>query len=126
MGRVAAGAFAIVLAAGCAGERRAPVHSEALERSARLLAKLDQLEADLHAQTAELLISGELEDRHGTATQLACRVTDDHIQEIHRLAAAQERKQLERAGRRKTVAMARTRPQRLAAQGRAKTSVATN
>jgi hypothetical protein len=87
------------------------VQSEALERSARLLAKLDQLEADLHSQATELLISSELEERHGTATQLACRVTDDHLQEIHRLALAQERKQHEKAVRRKAVAMAR-RPQR--------------
>jgi hypothetical protein len=107
MGRGAAVAIVIVLTAACAGERQAPVRSEALERSARLLAKLDQLEADLHAQTAELLLSGELEDRHGTATQLACRVTDDHLQEIHRLALAQERKQHERALKRKAVAMAR-------------------
>jgi hypothetical protein len=119
MGRAAAGAIVIVLTASCAGERQAPVRSDALERSARLLAKLDQLEADLHAQTAELLVSNELEERHATATQLACRVTDDHLQEIHRLALAQERKMQERSGRRKVVAMAR-RP------GRTKQSVATN
>jgi hypothetical protein len=120
MGRAAAGVLVAVLVSACAGERQAPVPSEALERSARLLAKLDQLEADLHAQTTELLISNELEDRHGTATQLACRVTDDHLAEIHRLASAQERKMHERALRRRAVAMAR-RPPRLSKQ-----SVATN
>jgi hypothetical protein len=119
MGRAAAGALFLILLSACAGERQAPVRSEALERSARLLAKLDQLEADLHAQATELLISNELEDRHQTATQLACRVTDDHLQEIHRLAAAQERKMQERTGRRKALAMARRLP-------RSKQSVATN
>jgi hypothetical protein len=119
MGRAGAGVLAVMLLAACAGERQPPVRGEALERSARLLARLDQLEAELHAQTTELLISNELEDRHATATQIACRVTDDHVQEIHRLALAQERKQHERAVRRKAVAMARRSP-------RSRQNVATN
>jgi hypothetical protein len=119
MGRAAAGALLVILLSACAGERQAPVRSEALERSARLLARLDQLEADLHAQATELLISNELEDRHGTAAQIACQVTDEHLQEIHRLALAQERKQHERTLRRKAVAMARRPP-------RTKQSVAAN
>jgi hypothetical protein len=121
MGRAVLCGISLLLVA-CAERPRGPQSSEALERSARLLAKLDQLESDLHQQNAELLLAAELEQRHANATQIACRVTDDHIQEIHRLALAQERKRMERSRKRKAVAMARIKPTRLADQGRATAS----
>ena len=118
MGRAAA-CGVLVLMVACAERPQAPRQgSEALERSARLLSKLDQLEADLHQQTADLYLAGALEQRHGSATQIACQVTDDHIQEIHRLALAQERKREERTRKRKAIAQARGKPTRIAAQAR--------
>jgi hypothetical protein len=56
----------------------------------------------------------ELVDRHKRAEQMACKVTDDHVNEIHRLAMAQEEKmlgkRLARLKKRKAVAMARRQP----------------
>ena len=51
MGRVIGCGILLVLAA-CA-RAQAPRQSDAMERSASLLARLDQLEADLHQQDAE-------------------------------------------------------------------------
>ena len=108
MGRRVLGLGVTLLLLACAKESAAPPRaSEALERSARMLAKLDQLEADLHDEGSKLAVYGELEQRHSQTTQIACQVADEHVQEIHRLAMAQEKKQQEKARRRRTVAQAR-------------------
>jgi len=107
MGRLVMGLGVTLLLAACAGETPAPRKSDALERSARMLAKLDQLEADLHDERAKLAVYAELEQRHGQTSQIACQVADEHVQEIHRLAMAQEKKQQEKARQRRTVAQAR-------------------
>ncbi|HYV64790.1 MAG TPA: hypothetical protein VE964_01020 [Myxococcales bacterium] len=107
MGRRVWGLGAILLLAACAREPAVPRSSEALERSARLLARLDQLEADLHEEGSRLVVYGELEQRHGQASQIACQVSDEHLDEIHRLAMVQERKQQLKDGKRRAVAQAR-------------------
>jgi uncharacterized membrane protein YccC len=107
MGRAIVCGVLLVLAA-CA-RAPAPRHSDALDRSARLLARLDQLEADLHQQDSELFLTSELEYRHGQAQQIACEVTNDHVKEIHRLAMLQEEKRREKAHKKgRTIAQART------------------
>jgi hypothetical protein len=95
MGRAIVCGIVVALAA-CA-RPQPPVLGDALERSAKLLARLDQLEADLHQQDAELFVTSELEWRHGQAQQMACQVTGDHLREIHRLAVLQQEKQREKA-----------------------------
>jgi hypothetical protein len=108
MGRRVLGLGVTLLFLACAKESATPPRaSEALERSARILAKLDQLEADLHDERSKLAVYGELEQRHSQTSQIACQVADEHVQEIHRLAMAQEKKQQEKARRRRTVAQAR-------------------
>jgi hypothetical protein len=106
MGRRVLGIGVTLMFAACARES-APRPSDAIERSARMLAKLDQLEADLHDEGSKLAVYGELEQRHSQTSQIACQVADEHVQEIHRLAMAQEKKQQEKARRRRTVAQAR-------------------
>lgn len=95
----------------CARPAPAPRQSEALERSARILRQLERLEADLHQGSSETATYAELVDRHQRAEQMACKVTDDHVNEIHRLAVAQEEKMLgktiARLKKRRTMAMAR-------------------
>jgi hypothetical protein len=115
MGRAVICGVLVVL--GACARPEAPRQSDALERSAKLLARLDQLEADLHQQDAEIFLTSELEWRHGQAQQMACQVTSDHVKEIHRLAVAQEEKQREKAKARKkgkVVAQARVARARLA------------
>ena len=112
MGRAIIVGVLLVLAA-CA-RTQAPRQSDAMERSARLLERLDQLEADLHQQDAHLFLASELEWRHGQVAQVACRVSEDHLREIHRLASAQEEKQRERSHKRKAIAQARTKAPRIA------------
>jgi len=107
MGRRVLGLGVTLLFFACAKESSRPRVSEALERSARMLAKLDQLEADLHDEGSKLAVYGELEQRHSQTSQIACQVADEHVQEIHRLAMAQEKKQQEKVRRRRTVAQAR-------------------
>ena len=117
MGRVVICGVLVVLAACARAEAPSTGQSEALERSARVLARLNQLEADLHQQDAEIFLTSELEWRHGQAQQIACQVTSDHVKEIHRLAVAQEEKQREKAKARKkgkVVAQARVARARLA------------
>lgn len=95
MGRGTALLIAAVVAAGCgvlAPRPPAPRQSEALQRSARMLQELDRLEADLDAGNAETQLYADLVERHGHAQQIACKVTEDHVREIHRLALAQEQK----------------------------------
>jgi hypothetical protein len=93
MGRRVIGVGAILLLAACAKGPPPPRTSEALDRSARMLARLDQLEADLHDENAKLVVYSELEQRHARTSQIACEVSDEHIREIRRLALAQEKKQ---------------------------------
>ena len=71
MGRRVMGVGVTLLLAACAKETAAPRSSEALERSARILARLDQLEADLHDEGSKLAVYGELEQRHGQTSQIA-------------------------------------------------------
>jgi hypothetical protein len=114
MGRVIGCGILLVLAA-CA-RAPSPRQSDAMERSARLLARLDQLEADLHTQDKEIFLNAELEYRHGQAQQIACVVTSDHVREIHRLATLQEEKRREKAQKKgRTIAQARSaKPPRMA------------
>jgi hypothetical protein len=70
----------------------APRHSEAMERSARILRQLDKLEADLHQNDAETDTYAVLVERHGQAQQIACKVTDEHVAEIQRLDMLQQQK----------------------------------
>ncbi len=107
MGRRVLGLGMTLLLAACAKEAAAPRTSEALERSARMLAKLDQMEADLYDEGSKLAVYGELEERHSQTSQIACQVADEHVQEIHRLAMAQEKKQQEKVRKRRAVAQAR-------------------
>ncbi len=86
-----------------------PWKSDALARSARMLQQLDKLEADLHQGESEIATFGELVDRRNRAEQIACKVTDEHVEEIHRLAMAQQQKiEQKRHSKKKAVAMART------------------
>jgi hypothetical protein len=114
MGR-AIGCGILLLLAACA-RAQAPRQSDAMERSARLLARLEQLEADLHQQDSEIFLTSELEYRHGQAQQIACQVTNDHVREIHRLATLQEEKRREKAHKKgRTIAQARSvKPARVA------------
>ena len=59
MGRRVLGLGVTLLLLACAKESAAPPRtSEALERSARMLTKLDQLEADLHEEGSKLAVYG--------------------------------------------------------------------
>ena len=107
MGRRLLGLGVTLLLGACAKEAAAPLPSDAMERSARILARLDQLEADLHDDGSKLAVYGELEQRHGQTSQIACQVSDEHLQEIHRLATAQEKKQQEKTRKRRAVAQTR-------------------
>jgi hypothetical protein len=87
------GIVLLLLAFGCGWSRPpAPRQSEAMERSTRILRQLNRLEADLQNADAETTTYGVLVDRHGQAQEMACKVTEDHVAEIHRLAVAQEEK----------------------------------
>ena len=97
MGRRVLGIGVTLLLGACASEP-VPRQSEAMERSARILAKLDQLEADLHEEGTKLTVYDELDQRHRQTA---------HVREIHRLAEAQERKQQEKVRHRRAVAVAR-------------------
>ena len=74
MGRRVLGLGVTLLLFACAKESPPPRASEALERSARMLARLDQLEADLHDERSKLAVYGELEHRHSQTSQIACQV----------------------------------------------------
>ena len=103
---------AMALAA-CVRSAPAARHSEAMERSARVLRQLDRLEADLHAGAAETAIYAELVERHARSEQIACKVTNEHVDDISRLAMIQEaRMNVKSVARlkKKAVAMARRHP----------------
>jgi len=107
--------LAVAMAA-CSRTAAEPRQSEAMERSARLLRALDRLEADLHNGETETFTYSELVRRHSATEQIACKVTDEHVAEIHRLAQAQEQKmarklRVERP-KKHTVAMVRPRSAR--------------
>ena len=112
--------LALAAAAACSRSVPEPRQSEAMERSARMLRALDRLEADLHQGDAETAAYSELVERHSRTEQLACKVVDEHLMEISRLAAIQEarmarkyeQREERRAKKRKVVALARTRPNR--------------
>ncbi|HET7785998.1 MAG TPA: hypothetical protein VFL36_08500 [Myxococcales bacterium] len=73
-----------------------------------MLQKMDKLEADLHQGQSEIATFGELVERHNRAEQIACKVTDEHVQDIHRLAMAQQLKmEKKRQQKKKVVALAR-------------------
>jgi hypothetical protein len=104
------GVLCLLVSAACSFAQPAPSaarQSEALERSARMLRQLDSLEADLHGETATIETYGELIDRHGQATQVACQVTEAHVREITRLdlAQRQKREEKQRMRKRRSVAM---------------------
>lgn len=88
--------------------------SDALERSARMLRQLDALEADLHQGAAEAVTYAVLVDRHAQAEQMACKVTDEHVEEIHRLAVAQQEKIRERRQARHRRVASLSRPRQMA------------
>ena len=99
-----------VAVAACARTGHEPRQSEAMERSARILRALDRLEADLHNGETETFTYSELVRRHSSTEQIACKVTDEHVAEIHRLAQAQERKMEAKLGRTRKHAVAMARP----------------
>ena len=109
MGRGVALAGFVLLGAACAQEVPAQRESDMMERSSRLLARLDQLEADLHDEEAKLGVYSVLGERHAQVTQMACQVSAEHVQEIHRLAQAQAEKQKERTTHRRGITTARLR-----------------
>ena len=80
----------------CRSAPPVPRSSEAMERSKRLLLALDRVEADLHQGDSELTTYAMLLDRHQQATQLTCQVSQQHVDEIHRLETAQEKKRAEK------------------------------
>lgn len=99
----------VLLAAACGVQKPQHKPSEAMERSARMLRLLDKMEADLHAGVAETDTFAELVQRHSHAEQIACKVTDEHVAEIHRLAELQQQKlQQKRQQRKKAIAQLRT------------------
>ena len=101
----------------CARTPPAPRQSEAMERSARILAKLDALEADLHNGAVEAAVYKELVERHAHTEQIACKVTDGHVGDIERLAAIQEARMNYKSVSRlkkKAIALARRHPSRRA------------
>jgi uncharacterized membrane protein YccC len=106
MGRRVLGIGLTLLFAACARES-APRPSDAIERSARMLARLDQLEADLHEESTKLAMYDELDQRHRQTSQFACQVTDEQLRDVRRLAEVQERKQQRKERNRKAVAVAR-------------------
>jgi hypothetical protein len=85
-----------------------PWKSDVLERSARILEKMDKLEADLHQGQSEIATFGDLVERRNRAEQIACKVTDEHVEDIHRLAMAQQLKmEKKRQQKKKAVAVVR-------------------
>ena len=92
------GLLLVLAAAACAQTAPSPRQSEAMERSARLLQALDRLESDLHAGQAEMVTYSELIRRHSRTEQIACQVTDEHLQDVGRLAAIQEERMARKAG----------------------------
>jgi hypothetical protein len=115
--RCAALAVTAALTGACASTDATPrPESEALARSRLMLARLDRLEADLHSEATATDTYAVLQERHGEASQIACKVTDDHVNEMHRLLMAQLEKRKEK------VALRAQRNKKRAALGRAHAS----
>lgn len=91
---------------GC-GQRPPPRHSQAMEASAKMLAQLDKLESELATTSGDNLTNAVLVERHAHAEQIACRVTDEHVQEIHRLDLAQQKKILEKHSKKRLTVASR-------------------
>jgi hypothetical protein len=106
MGRATFLGAVILAAVGCA-QPPAPRHSAAMESSARMLKQLDALESALATNEAENVTYAVLVDRHGKAEQMACHVTDEHIQEIQRLDMAQRKKIEEKRGKKRMTVASR-------------------
>src|SRR3954471_16652345 len=109
----------LAAAAACARSVPEPRQSEAMERSARILRQLERLEGDLEQGDAERATYSELVRRHSQTEQMACKVLDEHVLDISRLAAIQEARMArkyedrqERRAKKKVVAMARARSNR--------------
>lgn len=99
--RTIAFVFTAALAAGCTGPAAQPrAESEAMARSRMMLARLDRLEADLHSEATATDTYAVLQERHGQASQVACKVTDEHVNEMHRLLVAQLEKRKEKLAQR--------------------------
>jgi hypothetical protein len=96
----------IALATMACAERPPPRHSGAMEASAKMLAQLDKLESELATTASDNFTSTVLVERHAHAEQIACRVTDEHVQEIHRLDLAAQKKLLEKRGGKKRLTVA--------------------
>ena len=109
--RAAAAALVMMMASACAS-KPAWKPSEAMQTSARMLKQLDALEADLAAGAGETDTYAVLMERRDHAEQIACKVTDEHVAEIHRLYVAQQEKIRERRAHRKLAAL--TRPRKIA------------
>ena len=77
-----------------------------MDASAKMLAQLDRLESELATTSADNLTNAVLVERHAHAEQIACRVTDEHVQEIHRLDLAQQKKILEKRTAKKRLTVA--------------------
>src|SRR5437868_6835174 len=103
MGRLALSFLLLATACGLT-QPPTPRKSEAMEISARMLKQLDRVEADLHAAAGEEGTYAELVERHGHAQEIACKVTEEHVNEIHRLDVAQQRKWLEKKRNRHALA----------------------
>jgi hypothetical protein len=111
--------FALLIAlAACARTAPAPRESEAMERSARILRQLGRLEAELHSGETGSFTYAELVRRHSATEQMTCKVADEDLADIHRLAMLQETRMARQRGepvrKHKTVAMARARSSRRA------------
>jgi hypothetical protein len=105
MGRAICGAM-ILVTVGCA-QRAAPRHSAAMDVSAHMLKQLDNLESSLATAESENTTYSVLVDRHAAAEQIACHVTDEHIQEIQRLDLAQQKKWQEKRGKKRMTVASR-------------------
>jgi hypothetical protein len=115
--RCAAIVFTAALTGACAGTIAEPrPESEAMARSRLMLERLDRLEADLHSEATATDTYAVLQERHGEASQIACKVTDDHVNEMHRLLSAQLEK------RKQKVALRSQRNKKRVALGRAHAS----
>ena len=107
MGRRIGMVLAAMALSACGAKAPAWQPSEAMERSARMLRQLDRLESDLHYGNAEMLTYSVLVERHGQAEQMACKVTDEHVQEIHRLDLAQQKKLQEKHSKKRLTVASR-------------------
>lgn len=86
-----------VSGAGCSSPP--PRQSDALARSRAFLDKLDRLEAELHAQSTDLVVHEELAIRRQSVSEVACQIAGSHAKDMARLSEKQKRKRQEKARR---------------------------